>query len=103
MPGGEGKIVGAGNQQLYCRVDVTGADAGHKGLQNQITAYYLQGEGHRQGGSCLSRFRVNQQYQGQNNPNHSAIPQVRDKRHHNVANPAAQVGLDEVQHGKFPF
>ena len=39
MPGGEGKIVGAGNQQLYCRVDVSGTDAGHKGLQKQITAY----------------------------------------------------------------
>lgn len=38
MAEGKGEITGPGDQQLYRRVNVTEAEAGHKGFQNQIAA-----------------------------------------------------------------
>ena len=94
----KGEIVRAGDEELYVRQNITGANAGHQRLENEVAKNSIDEECRRQHAADPPRPAEDQQHRRQRDPDEAGVSQLGEKEHHRIQNPGAQSLQNRQKH-----
>lgn len=75
----KGEIVRARDEELYVRQNITGADAGHQRLENEVAKNSIDEECRRQHAADPPRPAEDQQHRRQCGPDEAGVSQMGEK------------------------